>query len=155
MVTRRSVVLSLVGMTLLSKIGTSQALPSFKTMDDIDAFTATYYQHPRPELIASLMESLHSSGLTDKPTAAPPYVAFFSEVFAANPARVPEWQAVTAQQDASARKILESALTLMKRGGVIAAWAGRSGHRVSPHCGGPDDRGHGRRALRSPGRPLG
>jgi len=120
MVTRRSVVLSLVGMTLLSKIGTSQEHPSFKTIDDIDAFTAKYYQHPRPELIASLMEALHSSGLTDKPTAAPPYIAFFSEVFAANPARVPEWQAVIAQQDESARKILEPALALSKDGGVIA-----------------------------------
>lgn len=120
MVTRRSLVLSLVGMTLLSRVGTSQERPSFKTIDDIDAFTKTYYQHPRPELIASLMESVHSSGLTEKPTAAPPFIAFFSEVFAANPGRVPEWQAVIAKQDESARKILEPALALSKRGGVMA-----------------------------------
>lgn len=47
----------------LSNIAVAQQLPALKTPQDIDAFFQTYYQRPRPELIASAIDGLHSTGM--------------------------------------------------------------------------------------------
>jgi hypothetical protein len=104
---------------LVPGTGVGQQVPSFKTTQDVSLFTETYYQHPRPELIGSLIEALYPTGVS-QPTRATPFISFFSEVFAANPSRLPEWQALIDKQDASVRDALGRALALTKAGGVQA-----------------------------------
>jgi hypothetical protein len=112
-------VLSVAGLVLLVKPGASQEAPSFRTLDAVTSFIQTYYQNPRPELIAGLFGALHSTGLTQRPNAVPPQIGFFSEVFAANPARMAEWQALVAKQEASTRQLLYQAIAISKAGGVL------------------------------------
>jgi TonB family protein len=96
----------------------AQQLPTFKTPEDVGAFMQTYYLRPRPELIADVVDALHSTGFLQKATAAPPTIGFFSEVFAANPDRRPEWQVLIAKQDEQTKAALERALSESKAGGV-------------------------------------
>lgn len=117
---RLPLVLSVVGWLVLGEPGTSQQTPVFKTPDDVSSFVQTYYQRPRPELIADLIRSLDpAAGLAQHPTGAAPLASFFSEVFAANPGRMAEWQALIPAQDATARGVLEQAVALSKGGGVL------------------------------------
>jgi len=103
MASRLLLVLSVVGWFVLGKAGASQQNPQFKTLDEVSSFVQTYYQRPRPELIADLIRSLHAAGLAQRPNATPSMTSFFSEVFAANPARMAEWQPLISAQDASTR----------------------------------------------------
>jgi len=119
MAPRLPLVFFVLRLVLLGKPVASQEVPSFRTLGDVDRFTETYYQHPRPELIAGLIRALQSTGLTERPNAVPPYIGFFAEVFAANPARVPEWQALVANQKPSTRRLLYRALALSRAGGVL------------------------------------
>jgi len=59
----------------------------------------TYYLHPQPELIGNLIDALYPSGFLQKRANINPVVGFFSEIFAANPNRLPEWQLLTAKQE--------------------------------------------------------
>lgn len=104
---------------LFSETGAAQQSPIFKTSSDVDHFAKSYYQYPRPELVGSLIEALYPTGISPRPNAAPPYIAFFSEIFAANRTRLPEWQAVIEKQDITVKDALARALTLSKEGGVI------------------------------------
>jgi hypothetical protein len=79
---------------LLGRTAAAQDTPQFRTPDDVSSFIQTYYQQPRPELIGSLIRSFSSVGLAQRPHAAPPLIAFLSEVFAANPSRMAEWRAI-------------------------------------------------------------
>jgi hypothetical protein len=115
----------------------AQRPPLFLTPQDVSSFVQTYYQQPRPELVGVLIKALYSTGVTQKPNAftlAPVMVTpagvltgFLSEVFATNPARLPEWQGVIARQDRSVKPTIERAVAIGKAGGVIAI----DGHSAS------------------------
>lgn len=102
---------------------------SLKTFEDVSDFMQTYYRQPRPDLIASLIGVLHSSGFVQNDTNAPPnatgtatesaIIGFFSEVFAANPDRLSRWQALIAKQDEQTKAALARALSVSKAGGVL------------------------------------
>jgi hypothetical protein len=114
-----TLVLSVLGLTLLVQPGVSQARPSFQTLDDVSSFVETYYRRPRPDLIPDLFKALQPTGVSEEPRAVPPFVAFFSEVFAANPGRLAEWQALIPKQEGSTRRLLYTALSISKAGGVL------------------------------------
>ena len=78
----------------------------------------TYYLHPQPDRIAEVIDALSSSGFV-RPTQEFVVVGFFSEVFAANPNRVPEWQDHIAKQDNRPKWLLEQALSVSKTGGLL------------------------------------
>ena len=90
------------------------------TAKDAEGFTQTYYQVPRPEMIGTLIYVLHATALFHRANAIPPYIGFFSEVFAVNPDRAPEWRALIARQAHPTKGVLEWALSVSKDGGVIA-----------------------------------
>jgi hypothetical protein len=92
---------------------------SLKTIHDLGEFMQTYYRQPRPERIASLIQALHSSGFVERATNEPAVIGFFSEVFAANPDRLSQWQAVIARQDEQTKVALGRALSVSRAGGVL------------------------------------
>jgi hypothetical protein len=49
----------------------------------------------------------------------PPYVGFFSEIFAANPDELPRWQPLIDRQNTHLKEVLERALALRRAGGVL------------------------------------
>lgn len=112
-------ILSVCGFALLAESGVSQEAPSFRTLEGVDSFVQTYYQRPRPDLMPDLFRALQPTGVSERPNAVPPFVGFFSEVFAANPGRVAEWQALVPKQEASTRRLLYWALEISKAGGVL------------------------------------
>ncbi len=89
-----------------------------KTPDDLPGFFQTYYLKPRPELISRAIELLPSSAF-NRPTGFGPVVGFFSEVFAANPDRLAEWQPLIEKLGNHARAPLDRALYLSKNGGAL------------------------------------
>jgi hypothetical protein len=107
----------------LSHLATSspgQQAPTLRTAQDIEAFTQGYYRAPRPEFIKDLIGAIRSTGLFQKTTAIPPYIGFFSEIFAANPDRVPEWQGLLAAENDVTQLALTRALTVSSGGGVLS-----------------------------------
>ena len=116
---RLPLILSIFGLALLAEAGSSQEAPSFTTLEGVDSFVATYYQRPRPDLIPDLFRALQRTGVSERPNAVPPFVGFLSEVFAANPGRLAEWQALVPRQEASTRQLLYRALALRSAGGVL------------------------------------
>ncbi|MBV9442426.1 MAG: hypothetical protein JO217_07000, partial [Acidobacteriaceae bacterium] len=90
-----------------------------KTIDDVSAFMQGYYLHPQPNRIAEVIEALNPSGFVQRPTNEFAVIGFFSEVFAANQNRVPEWQDHIAKQDDRTKAILERALPVSKAGGLL------------------------------------
>lgn len=97
----------------------AQKLPDLGRPEDLAQFIGTYYQHPRPELIGRAMELLPSSPDMNVPSAAGPTMAFFSEVFSANPDRLSEWQSTIDKQDARTKSFLSRAVVWSKEGGVL------------------------------------
>jgi hypothetical protein len=112
------VFLTLLSLALTSTTATQQS-PVLETAHDVSAFMQGYYLHPQPELIAGLIDALHPSGYLEKENAIPPLVAFFSEVFAAKPDRLSQWQVRIQKQDEKTKSALERALSLSKAGGVL------------------------------------
>jgi hypothetical protein len=55
----------------LTNTAATQQPPILKTPQAIDAFCQTYYLRPRPELIAGVIDALHSTGFLQKATAVP------------------------------------------------------------------------------------
>src|SRR5918994_5863585 len=119
MARRLPLVLSVFGLALLGQPAVPQAPPSFRTLDGVDSFVQTYYRSPRPDLIADLFRALQPTGVSERPNAGPPFVGFLSEVFAANPGRTADWQALVPAQEASTRRLLYRALAISKAGGVL------------------------------------
>ena len=118
---------------LLAKVGTAQTSSlELKTLLDVGNFMLTYYLHPQPELIGNLIEALHPSGLLQiqKANNINPVIGFFSEIFAANPNRLPQWQVLIAKQDVQTKAALDQALSAAKSGGVL---------KVSGHTAGLND----------------
>jgi len=103
----------------LTNTAAPQQRPTFKTPQDISAFLQAYYVRPQPELIPRVVDALRSTGFLEKTTAVPPLVGFLSEVFAANPDRLPQWSALIAEQDEGTKAVLERALSVSKAGGVV------------------------------------
>jgi len=97
----------------------TQQSPIVKTGNDVSAFMQEYYLRPQPQLIAGFIDTLHPTGYLEKETAIPPLVAFFSEVFAANPERLSQWQVRIQKQDEQTQAALERAVSLSKAGGVL------------------------------------
>ena len=127
MAARHQLILPFVCLAVLGRRTAAQQVSCFQTSDDIEHFTAFYYRHPQPELIPDLFSALHPTGVSDRPNARPPFIAFFAEVFAANPDRVNQWQALIAQQDIATRLLLYRALSLSKAGGALSL----EGHSAS------------------------
>jgi len=96
----------------------AQAVPRLATPDDVDAFMNDYYLRPRPELIDEVIRALEPSHVLTLERAVGPVTAFFSEVFTANPARIPEWEHVISSQPEVTRRALNRAMTWSKGGGV-------------------------------------
>jgi len=92
---------------------------TFNTFSDVDVFIQSYYQHPQPQLISSLIEALDSSGFLRKSTNAPSVTGFFSEIFASNPDQISKWQVLIAKREEQTRTVLNNALTTSKTGGVL------------------------------------
>lgn len=98
---------------------TTQNSVELKTVEDVSAFMQTYYMHPQPNRLADVIEALNPTGFVQRPTNEFVVIGFFSEVFAANPNRVPEWQNHIAKQDDRTKAILERALSVSKAGGLL------------------------------------
>jgi hypothetical protein len=92
---------------------------TFNTFSDVQVFMQSYYQHPQPQLISSLIEALDSSGFLRKSTTAPGVTGFFSEIFASNPDQISKWQVLIAKREEQTRTVLNNALTTSKTGGVL------------------------------------
>ena len=92
---------------------------SLKTIDEASNFMQSYYEEPRPDLIEGLIVGLHSSGYLQKLNTAPGVIGFFSEIFAANPDRRSQWQAVIAKQDDKVKAALGRAFSVSTTGGII------------------------------------
>ena len=87
---------------------------------DLNTFTRNYYLHPQPELVSQAMVALVPSGFLDNANAVPPTVAFFAEIFGANPERVPAWKDSIAKLDAKSREVLDAAMEIGNSPGVLA-----------------------------------
>ncbi len=102
-----------------ASVGAGRSLPAFRTPEDFFAFTNKYHLQPRPDRIAEAIGTLSSSGVLQIPEAVGPLTAFFSEVFAANPDRLAEWQQVIDKQPPVTTAALGRALSWSKAGGVL------------------------------------
>ena len=92
------------------------------TAAELDIFSASYYLHPRPELVAAAIEALGPSGfMKDR---ARVFVGFFAEIFAANPGQMVEWRRLIGRQDQPTRGWLRYALNLSRPGAILCV--GRS-----------------------------
>lgn len=92
---------------------------SLKTVDETSDFMQSYYEEPRPDLIGDLIVALHSSGYLQMIKRVPAVIGFFSEIFAANPDRRSQWQAVIAKQDDQVKAALGRAFAVSTTGGII------------------------------------
>ena len=101
-----------------AQLSRPQNLSELKTIDEINGFMQTYYLHPQPDRIAEVIDALSPSGFV-RPNNEFVLIGFFSEVFAANPNRVSEWQDHIAKQDARTKAILERAVSVSKTGGLL------------------------------------
>jgi hypothetical protein len=90
-----------------------------RTPEEFDQFVNKYYANPHPERIAGAIVTLTSSGVLQIDAAVLPITSFFSEIFLANPERLPEWTTVIDKQPGLARAVLDSALAWSKAGGVL------------------------------------
>ena len=97
-----------------------QAAWTFRIPDDVEKFSKSYYQNPRPEIVANLIEAMPMSGFFKRANSAPPFIAFFSEVFIANPTRLPDWKVLIEKQDEETKAELQRAIALSKAGGVMS-----------------------------------
>jgi hypothetical protein len=97
----------------------SKDFPPLRTPEDFDAFMRTYYLRPRPDAIAYAIGTLGPSGVLQIEQAEGPVTAFFSEVFAANPSRLAEWQQVIDKQPYASKDALGRALLWSQAGGVL------------------------------------
>jgi hypothetical protein len=111
------------GVTLLLLAAIAQAFTAqnsseLKSIESVSAFMQTYYLHPQPDRIADVIDALNPSGFV-RPNTEFGLIGFFSEVFAANPKRVSEWQGHIAKQAGPTKAILERALSVSKTGGLL------------------------------------
>ena len=91
----------------------------FDGVEDLDLFMPTYYVNPRPDLISNAIKSLPKSVFVKHPNNAGGAVAFFSEVFTANSAMMPKWKREISKLDKTTKAILENAIMVSSKGGVL------------------------------------
>jgi hypothetical protein len=100
---------------------TAQSSSELKTPGDVSGFMQSYYLHPQPDRIGSVIDALSASGILKSQNQAPPLIGFFSEIFAANANELPEWQTHILKQDDQTKAVLDQALKLSKSGGVLSS----------------------------------
>lgn len=83
-----------------------------RTRDDLDVVFTEYYRGPDPDIIEGTIVTLGKEGLLDRASSVAPVLGFFTYVFAANPARVPDWKRVIDEQGDATKKALLQALEL-------------------------------------------
>jgi len=116
---------ALQALVLLLRFNTANVRPAqtssleLKSLLDVSDFMQEYYLHPQPERIGKLIEAMHRTGLLQKYGSLPPTIGFFSEIFTANPGRLPQWQVLIAKQDGQTKAALDEALSVSKAGGVL------------------------------------
>jgi|GEM_PF-1778890 len=76
---------------------------------DFDAFFEGYYRDPQPDMVGAALAFAGANIPFDNEQVFAPLVAFFVEVFADNPERMPEWLAVIDQLPEKARQALKLA----------------------------------------------
>lgn len=91
----------------------------FDGVEDLELFMQTYYVNPRPDLISSAIKSLPKSAFVKRPNNDGGAVAFFSEVFTANSAMMPKWKREISKLDKTTKAILENAIMVSSKGGVL------------------------------------
>lgn len=89
-----------------------QTLNSVSSSEDLSQFMTSYYQHPQPGLVDQAIVQVSKSGRCDESSAQAPLIGFFAEVFAANPEKMTQWQAVVDKQDASTKSVMAAAKKL-------------------------------------------
>lgn len=99
----------------------AQAPPTLSSAREVEEFTQAYYLTPQPEMVAPLMQALHDTAMFHSAAAAPPYVGFFSEVFAANAGRLGEWRRQVERLPHPAKGVMELAMSVSRSGGVLRA----------------------------------
>jgi len=108
------------------------------TPETLDDFVSHYYLHPRPECIGAAIDSFGRSGFAGG--RADVFVGFLTEVLAANPARVPEWEALIDRQPHEAREVLAAALSKSRPQAAVPAEAGTPGAIPAAKPGSSSDR---------------
>lgn len=103
----------------LTGIATAQPVTTVKTFQELNVFLHSYYLQPRPDLVADAIRALSSSAVLSDETTVPPIAGFFSEVFAANPEKLAEWQTLIEEQDERAKNALNLALSISQAGGAL------------------------------------
>ncbi len=101
-----------------AQASTAQNSSELKTVEAVSAFMQTYYLHPEPKRIANVIDAQNPSGFV-LPNNESVLIGFFSEVFAANPNLVSEWQDHIGKQDGRTKAILERALSVSTTGGLL------------------------------------
>jgi len=113
---RHSWIVGILGLALLAA---APASPAGKmSAAELDNFIETYYQHPRPELIAASIESVEAAGWVQNRAAG--YVGFLSEILLANPPRMQDWRRLISRQDPALQEYLRPAFDLAISGGLLA-----------------------------------
>lgn len=94
------------------------------TGEGFSRFVTTYYLQPQPDKVADAIRALDASGLARPPSTPDPrhspFVNWFAEVFLANPGRLPEWRKLVDGQKGAAGELLQAAMGIAARGGVLA-----------------------------------
>ncbi len=97
----------------------ARTVPALRTSEEFYVFVTNYYLKPRPDYISDAIGMLSASGALQIPEAVGPMMGFFSEVFAANPSRLAEWQLLIGSQSGLAKSALDTAMSWSKNGGVL------------------------------------
>ena len=93
---------------------------SITTRADLNTFTRNYYLYPQPELVPEAIAALGPSGFLNNANSIPPTVAFFAEIFGANPDRMPAWKELIGKQDAKVREALDASVEIGTDPGVLS-----------------------------------
>lgn len=102
---------------------------------DIQLFLSSYGPHPRPDLIPTYIQLVHTMEAAQKAGARHGVIGFMSEVFLANPAHVREWQQIVPAEDEELKRQLNLAFDISKSGGVLNQ-PGHSGFLNDEYWGG-------------------
>ena len=101
----------LLALVLSLSCGAGEKLNRIATESEFSQFMHTYYQHPQPELVSDAIAYVGRSRLLSRSRGAePPFLAFFSTVFAGNPSMADEWKKVVGEQEPQSKSLFTKAL---------------------------------------------
>jgi len=86
-----------------------------ESLEDFTKFITYYYQTPNPKIVVSAIEFMQQSGFPQKEEQAPPFIGFFSEIFAANKDHMTLWNAEIGKTTGKTRKVLGLATSLSQQ----------------------------------------